>query len=297
MKPSLDDLALLVTIADQGSFTAAANALGLPKSTVSRRLADLELLLRTSLFRRSTRALSLTDEGRRIYDMAKPSIAAADNAARAIAERERLVAGRVSLTTTAALGQYLVAPHLVQLTAAYPDVQVELRLTERRINSIGDGIDLAVRMGALDDSDLVARRLCRVRRFLVASPAYLEKAGVPAAPSDLASHNAIVISAALDTWRFDGGWECAMRWTIAAGNMLVAHQLVRLDHGIALLPDFMLEADLEQGSLIRLLPEYPIEQADAWIVSSPQRYRSLAVQTVLNYLVAAAEMAEPAYAR
>ena len=289
MKPSLDDLALFVTIADEGSFTAAATALGLPKSTVSRRLADLELLLRTSLVRRSTRALSLTDEGQRIYDMAKPSIAAADNAARSIAERERLVAGRVSLTTTAALGQYLVTPHLIKLTAAYPDVQVELRLTERRINIIGDGIDLAVRMGTLDDSDLIARRLCKVRRLLVASPAYLEKAGEPVAPSDLASHNAIVTSAALDTWRFDGGWECSMRWTIAAGNMLVAHQLARLDHGIALLPDFMLEADLEQGGLVRLLPEYPMEQADAWIVSSAQHYRSLAVQTVLNYLVEAVE--------
>lgn len=292
MTPSLDDLALLVTIADQGSFTAAARALGLPKSTVSRRLADLELLLRTSLFRRSTRALSLTDEGRRIYDMAKPSIAAADNAARAIAERERLVAGRVSLTTTAALGQYLIAPHLIKLTAAYPDVQVELRLTERRINIIGDGVDLAVRMGALDDSALVARRLCKVRRVLVASPAYLEKAGEPAAPSDLASHNAIVTSAALDSWRFDGGWECAMRWTIAAGNMLVAHQLARLGHGIALLPDFLLEADLEQGRLVRLLPEHPMEREDAWIVSSAQRYRSLAVQTVLNYLVEAVGLAE-----
>ena len=292
MKPSLDDLALLVTIADQGSFTAAATALGLPKSTVSRRLADLELLLRTSLFRRSTRALSLTDEGRRIYDIAKPSIAAAENAARAIAERERLVAGRVSLTTTAALGQYLIAPHLGKLIAAYPDVQIELRLTERRINIIGDGIDLAVRMGTLDDSNLVARRLSTVRRLLVASPAYLERAGEPVAPSDLASHNAIVTNAALDSWRFDGGWECSMRWTIAAGNMLVAHQLARLDHGIALLPDFMLEADLEQGALVRLLPEYPMEQADAWIVSSPQRYRSLAVQTVLNYLVGAAETAE-----
>jgi len=292
MKPSLDDLALFVTIADEGGFTAAATALGLPKSTVSRRLADLELLLRTSLFRRSTRALSLTDEGRRIYEMAKPSITAADNAARAIAERERLVAGRVSLTTTAALGQYLVTPHLIKLAAAYPEVQVELRLTERRVNIIGEGIDLAVRTGALDDSDLIARRLCKVRRLLVASPAYLERAGAPVAPSDLASHNAIVISAALDSWRFDGGWECSMRWTIAAGNMLVAHQLARLDHGIALLPDFMLETDLEQGSLIRLLPEYPMEPADAWIVSSPQRYRSLAVQTVLNYLVGAAEMAE-----
>jgi DNA-binding transcriptional LysR family regulator len=112
------------------------------------------------------------------------------------------------------------------------------------------------------------------------------------APSDLASHNAIVTSAALDTWRFDGGWECSMRWTIAAGNMLVAHQLARLGHGIALLPGFMLEAELEQGTLVHLLPEYPMEQADAWIVSSPQRYRSLAVQTVLNYLVGAAQIAE-----
>jgi DNA-binding transcriptional LysR family regulator len=183
MKPSLDDLALLVTIADEGSFTAAAKTLGLPKSTVSRRLADLELLLRTSLFQRSTRALSLTDEGQRIYDMAKPSIAAADDAARAIAERERLVAGRVSLTTTAALGQYLMTPLLIKLTAAYPDVQVELRLTERRVNIISEGIDLAVRAGTLDDSDLVARRLCKVKRLLVASPVRAgEKVGHGSAP-------------------------------------------------------------------------------------------------------------------
>lgn len=287
MKPSLDDLALLVTIAEAGSFTAAAEALGLPKSTVSRRLADLELLLRTSLFRRSTRALSLTDEGRRIYEMAQPSILAASNAARAIAEREQLVAGRVSLTTTAALGQYLIAPHLVRLTADYPDLKVDLQLTERRINIIGESVDLAVRMGNLGDSDLIARRLCMVRRLLVASPAYLAQAGTPLSPSDLAGHNAIVTSAGLDTWRFDGGWECVMRWNIAAGNMLVAHQLARLGHGIALLPDFMIANDLKQGILCKILPDYPPEQADAWIVTSRQRYRSLAVQTVLNDLVEA----------
>ncbi|PYD60248.1 LysR family transcriptional regulator [Gluconacetobacter entanii] len=287
MKPSLDDLALLVTIAEAGSFTAAAEALGLPKSTVSRRLADLELLLRTSLFRRSTRALSLTDEGRRIYEMAQPSILAAGNAARAIAERDQLVAGRVSLTTTAALGQYLIAPHLVRLTADYPDLKVDLQLTERRINIIGESVDLAVRMGNLGDSDLIARRLCMVRRLLVASPAYLAQAGTPLSPLDLAAHNAIVTSAGLDTWRFDGGWECVMRWNIAAGNMLVAHQLARLGHGIAMLPDFMIANDLKQGILCKILPDYPPEQADAWIVTSRQRYRSLAVQTVLNDLVEA----------
>src|SRR3546814_6222722 len=101
MKPSLDDLALLVTIADEGSFTAAARTMGLPKSTVSRRLADLELLLRTSLLRRPTRALSLTDEGRRLYDLAQPSNTAADNAGQAIAARNTPVAGRVTLPNQA----------------------------------------------------------------------------------------------------------------------------------------------------------------------------------------------------
>lgn len=290
MKPSLDDLALLVTIADEGGFTAAAAALGVPKSTISRRLADLELLLRTSLFQRSTRALSLTDEGRRIYELAKPAITAADGAARAIAERERLVAGRVSLTTTAALGQYLVAPLLPKLAADFPDVQVELRLSEQRANIIGEGIDLAVRMGALDDSDLVARRLCVVRRLLVASPAYLARAGVPTSPPDLAAHNGVVTSPALTSWRFADGWECSMRWSVAAGNMLVAHQLARLGQGIALLPDFMIKGDLETGALTPILPDHPMQQADAWIVSSAQRYRSLAVHTVLNHLAGAADM-------
>lgn len=290
MKPSLDDLALLVAIADQGSFTSAATLLGLPKSTVSRRLADLEVQLRTSLFRRSTRALSLTDEGRRIYDMAKPAIAAADLAAQAIAERGRAVAGRVSLTTTAALGQYLVAPHLLGLGQRYPDVQIDLRLTERRINIISEGIDLAVRMGRLDDSTLIARRLCSFTRLMVAAPAYLDSAGVPQSPADLTSHNAIVTSAALDTWRFDDGWECSVRWRVAAGNMLVAHQLAQMGHGIALLPDFMIEDDLRTGRLIPLMPQYPVEQADAWIVTSPQRYKSLAVQTVMQHLVDATGM-------
>lgn len=287
MKPSLDDLALLVAIADQGGFTAAAKELGIPKSTVSRRLSDLEALLQTSLFRRSTRALSLTDEGQRIYETAKPAILAADEAARAIATRGRVVGGRVTLTTTAALGQYLVAPHLVALSETYPNLQVELRLTERRVNIVSDGIDLAVRMGALEDSDLVARRLCQVTRRLVASRAYLERAGLPTAPADLGAHKAILTSAALDTWRFEGGWDCSMRWSIAAGNMLVAHRLALMGNGIALLPDFMIEADIARGDLTVVLNEFPMPAADAWIVSTSQRYKSLAVQTVLNGLVSA----------
>lgn len=167
---------------------------------------------------------------------------------------------------------------------------MELRLTERRVNIVSDGIDLAVRMGALEDSDLVARRLCQVTRRLVASSAYLERAGLPTVPADLGAHKAILTSAALDTWRFDGGWDCAMRWSIAAGNMLVAHQLTLLGNGIALLPDFMIEAEVARGDLTVVLPDHPMPAADAWIVSTAQRYKSPAVQAVLNGLVGAFDM-------
>lgn len=282
MQPSLDDLALLVTIADEGGFTAAARTLGLPKSTVSRRLADLETELHASLFRRSTRAMSLTDEGQRIYALAKPAIDAAQDAARAIATREREVAGRVTLTATAAIGQYLIAPRLPALIERHPSLQIELRLTERRLNIVAEGIDLAVRMGALDDSELVARKLTSVCRHLVASPDYLAKHGMPLHPSELAGHRAIVTSQNLARWRFADGWESEPRWSIAAGNMLVAHQLALAGNGIAMLPDFLMQDDLEAGRLKRILADYLHDEADAWLVSSHQRFRSPAVRAVLE---------------
>lgn len=290
MKPSLDDLALLIAIADQRGFSAAARALGIPKSTVSRRLSELEDQLQTSLFRRSTRALSLTEAGTRIYELAKPAIDAAEDAALTIAELESAVTGTVSITTTAALGQYLVAPRLIDLKARHPRLRFELRLTERRVDIVWDGIDLAIRMGELQDSELVSRRLAQVNRLMVASPDYLADAGIPSHPSDLSAHEAIPTNAALDTWRFADGWECTVRWTLAAGNMFVARDLCLAGMGIALLPEFMIEDELRSGLLTGLMPDHPIAQADAWIVSSKQRYRSPAIRAVMDAFVAPSKL-------
>lgn len=290
MPPSLDDLLLLVTIADRGGFTAAARELALPKSTVSRRLADLEAQLGVALFHRSTRALSLTDEGRRIHDLARSAIQAAQDAARAVADRERMVAGRVTLTATAALGQHFLAPRMAALTDRFPGLQIELRLTEHRLNIIGEGIDIAVRMGDLDGSELVGRKLAKVRRVLVASPSYAEKHGLPQHPSEVANHRAIVTSSGLTSWRFADGSECALRWQIAAGNMVVALDLVRLGHGIALLPDFIVRRELAAGALLNVLAEHVDDEADAWLVCSQSRYRSPAVKAVFDVLIGPADM-------
>jgi DNA-binding transcriptional LysR family regulator len=285
MNATLDDLLLLVTIADQGSFTAAARVLGLPKSTLSRRLSAYEAQLGTTLFHRSTRALALTEDGSRFYALAKPAIEAAREVADQLLENRTEPEGRVTLTTTAALGQYLVAPQLCPLLDAYPQLKVELRLTERRVNIVSDGIDLAIRMGELEDSDLVARKLSVIDRSVVASPAYLARAGTPHHPSELADYNAIVTSSTLTHWHFADGWEAEVSWQVAAGNMMVARDLALAGHGLTILPDFMTVQDLASGALVRILSDHPLSPSIAWIVATRQRHRSLAVRTVMDHLV------------
>lgn len=218
------------------------------------------------------------------YDLAKPGIEAAQAAAAVVAQREHVVAGRVTFTTTAALGQYVIAPRPPRLIERYPALQVELRLTEQRINIVAEGVDLAVRMRALDDSELVARKMTTIRRHLVPAPAYLTEYGIPHHPSDLASHRAIVTNQSLARWRFSDSWATDLRWNIAAGNMLVAQQLALAWQGIAMLPDFLLTDDLANGRLIIVLADHLHDEADAWLVSSRQRYQSLAVRAVLSAL-------------
>ncbi len=240
--------------------------------------------MKTSLFQRSTRALSLTDEGRRIYNAAKPAIDAAQDVARNIALRDQNIVGRVTLTTTAAIGEYLIAPRLPAIVGRYPDLQIDLLLTEQRINIVSAGVDIAIRMGALADSELLARRLTTVTRSLVASPAYLADREIPGRDCDLADHQLIVTNPSFATLRARDGSDHPVRWQIAAGNMLVARRLALSGAGLALLPDFLIADDLATDRL-RLVPSDRFEDvADAWLVTSRQRYRSPAVRAVINAL-------------
>jgi DNA-binding transcriptional LysR family regulator len=284
---TLDALALFVKIAEHGGFTAAAKALGLPKSTVSRRLSDYEERLGITLFQRSTRALSMTDDGVRLYERAKPVIDAALDVSQGIMEDRSSPVGCVVITTTAAIGQHLVAPHLPALMAANPHIQVELRLTERRTNIISDRVDIAIRMGALEDSELVARSLTSISRLTVASPDYLERAGHPDHPNELTKHSCIIVRRDLSVWRFANGMDFPLKWRIAAGNMLVARDLAVSGSGIAVLPRFLVTDDLAAGKLKPVLSDYPLTDAPAWIVATRQKHRSPAVRVVMDHLVSA----------
>lgn len=285
MNLNLDNLAIFVAIADAGGFTAAARTLGLPKSTVSRRLSEFERSLGITLFNRSTRSLSLTDEGAHYYSNAKPVVDAAIEVGRSMAQPSAEPSGLVRLTATAAIGQYLLAPALHAFLERYPEVKVELRLTDSRVNLIEEGFDLAIRMGALEDSQLVARRLTAVTLLVVAAPDFIARSGTPNHPSDLANLDCLVLEKKLSTWHFADELQVPVRWRLATGNMLLARDAALSGRGFALLPDFMVAEDLVGGRLVRLLPGYPTPSVTASMVSPRQRYRSLAIRKLMEHFV------------
>ena len=191
----------------------------------------------------------------------------------------------IRLTATAAIGQYLLAPALNAFLDQHPDVQIELRLTDTRINLIESGLDLAIRMGELEDSQLVARRLTTVTLLVVAAPDLIAKLGTPNHPSDLTNMDCLVLAQSLSTWRFADGVQVPVHWRLATGNMLLARDAALSGRGIALLPDFMVADDLLDGRLVRVLTEYPAPPVTASIVAPRQRYRSLVVRRLMEHII------------
>ena len=199
-------------------------------------------------------------------------------------ERTAEPSGLIRLTATPAIGQCLLASALNTFIDQHPRVQIELLLSEARINLIAEGVDLAIRMGALEDSELVAHRLTTVTRLIVGSPDYLARVGTPVHPSDLSNLDCIVQTGSSSTWRFGDGLDVAVRWRFAVDNMLLIRNTALAGRGVALLPDFIVADDLRGGTLLQVLAEYPIPSITASIVAPRQRYRSLAVRRLMEHL-------------
>jgi DNA-binding transcriptional LysR family regulator len=281
----LNAMALFVRVVEVGSMSAAARLLNLPKSTISRRIALLEHELNATLLHRSTRSLSLTDTGRIYHERARPIILEAQQAELEIRSRHSRAVGIVRISATTGFGQKILAPVICELLRDEPELKIDLRLTDERLNIIEDGLDLAVRMGTLDDADLLSRRLTMVTRVLCASSAYLETNGSPDTPSDLARHSCIVTSAALNRWCFEDQTEITVPWRLAAGNVLLACDAAVGGHGIALLPLFLAVDHLEAGQLVQVLPGFPLPRSEATALYPRDRIPSLATKTVIEALV------------
>ncbi len=285
----LNELLVFTRVVQAGSFTAAARLLGMPKSTVSRKVAELEERVGARLLQRTTRKLGLSDAGRAYFDHTARIVAQAEEAERALGRLE--AAPRGLLRATAPLSLSVLAPIVAEYLSRYPEVRLELLCNDRRVDLVEEGFDVAVRVGRLEDSSLVLRPLGAIRRVLVAAPSYCAAHGAPKAPAELAHHAGIVFSGSPDPtlWSLRGtGARVSVRVParVVANDLDVVREAARAGLGVAWLPEFAAEGDLRERRLVRLLPSWCSDDVPLQAVYPTARLLSPKVAAFVELLVA-----------
>jgi DNA-binding transcriptional LysR family regulator len=289
--PDLEGLAIFAKVVDMRSFAGAAAELNLSKATVSKAVSRLETRLGTRLFNRTSRRLALTDAGRQLSARAAHILAeaeAAEDDARAQSSTPR---GRVRLAVPMSFGVLHVAPLIAEFLATYPEVTIELHLSDAIVDLIGDGYDAAIRIGMLPDSSLVARRLCDSQRYLVGSPAYLKKHGRPNHPLQLADHACLGYTYAIgpETWRFTttDGKSASVRPSgplrVNNGDAMMPALIAGI--GLGVLPEFIVREALADRRLQRLLPEWTLASGAVYWLTPPGGPRPKRVDVLRDFLM------------
>lgn len=289
----LSAIRAFISVSDAGGFAPAARELGLATSSVTRQVSALEDHLGTQLLNRSTRSVTLTDAGRYYLEDVRCLIEDLEAADRRICEGDTQARGLLRIGVPVAFARLHVSPHLPAYLQAHPEVAVELVLSDRDANFVEERLDLAVRLGALADSSLIARKLAPHRRVVCASSAYLEKRGVPRSPSELTSHDCLTFSYADRTrrWRFARGGEdeaVSVRGSLQANSSEVLLDAALAGVGLALLPTWLVGPHLSNGSLQVLLPDWQAGAANTtaavYGLFPPNRRGSLKVGSFLDHL-------------
>jgi DNA-binding transcriptional LysR family regulator len=248
----------LVRVVDSGSLSAAARALGKSLAAVSRTVTQLEERLGARLLNRSTRKLTLTEAGAAFYDSAKRILAEIDEAELAIGGRAAAPRGTLTVTAPLLFGRLHVAPVVAECLERYPEVAAQLVLTDRNVNLVEEGIDVAVRIGQLDDSSLVARRLGEVARVVCASPPYLRRHGVPRTPEDLRGRECLRFTGLAPgrEWVFMDGNRVPVTSRFACNVVEPAIDAARSGGGVLMALGYQVADDLAAGRLVRLLQPF-----------------------------------------
>jgi DNA-binding transcriptional LysR family regulator len=286
----LNRVAVFVRVAEAGSFTAAARALRLPTSSVSRAVANLEDELGARLLTRSTRKVSLTESGAHFFQRMQAVLAEAEEASEAAAGAGRDPRGVVRLTAPVDLGLQVLPPLLATLIARHPGLELELVLTSRHVDLIDEGIDLALRGGRLEESSLVARKIGPSSLGVFASPGYLARHAPPRTVADLARHACLRYGGrgGARPWRLTGprGDEAVtVTGPIVCDDMLFLREMALAGAGLALLPVENVAVDVKAKRLVRVLPKYSLGGAGLYLLWPSRRLVPARVAAVRDFLI------------
>lgn len=276
-----------VAVAEANSFTAAAKRLGISIAQVSRQVSALEKRLATKLLIRTTRKVSLTEFGSIYYHQCRRVLDGLEEAERSITDLHNIPTGKLKVTAPATFGERWIAPLIHDFINLYPDLELELYLTNRTVDLIDEGFDLAIRVGNLDDSSMIAKKLASRTLFICASPSYIAKHGEPHSLTELSNHNCI--KGSHDYWHFlvDG-----KRKNISVtGNIKCNNGSALLDAaikglGIVQLPDYYVLPFIQQKKLLPFLLQYQEPEEQIWALYPNNRFLSAKVQLLIKHLAA-----------
>lgn len=285
----LEDVRVFTKVAELGSFTKAASFLGLPKSTVSRRVSELEDALNVRLLQRTTRTLSLTHAGELYFSRTSRLILELEQAELAVQELQDDPRGLLRITTPPDLSDTMTGL-LSAFQDKYPLVELAVLATGRRVDLVSEGYDLALRAGRLDDSSLVSRKLLEIPFALYASCDYLKRHGRVEAPQDLALHQCLIFSGerTTATWTLNGpqgAIDVEVHGTIATNDLRLVHTLARSGRGIAFLPQTLSDSALHREGLERILKDYTGPLGGLYVVYPSSRHLSPRVRAFIDFSV------------
>ncbi|EOC1320738.1 LysR family transcriptional regulator [Cronobacter sakazakii] len=285
MFKQLQDMALFALVAETGSFTAAAQKAGLPKSSVSQRISQLEAHVGLRLLNRTTRKLSLTFAGEHYLVHCREMLDASERADLAFQRLRDNPSGRLRITSPAGIGATLLARMNAEFLAKYPDITLEVFISDDVRDLVMEGFDVALRTGKPQDSSLIGRKIGHCPRYLLASPAYLARHPALTHPSQLVDHR-VIVHRAWSEWLLQRDRElyrCHLNQMHQTDNLLYARESALAGAGITLLPAFLLDDSLAEGALVNVLPEWTVTGNDLYLVYPGRKLNAPALVSYINF--------------
>jgi DNA-binding transcriptional LysR family regulator len=288
--PDLEAWAIFAKVAETGSFARAAAEFSLSQATVSKSITRLEERMKTMLFHRTSRRMSLTESGYAALERAARILEEGEAVEAEVVEQSSSLRGLIRVSAPMSFGVSRVSPLLPDFMAAHPDIELDMQYNDRQVDLVADRFDLALRIANLVDSSLLARRLCTVRLLLVGSPAYFERHGRPQHPRDLINHRALQYTYAPSgtSWRFrhqrHGEFTQSMPVYLHANNAEALAPALLAGLGLALQPEFLAWQDLQSGALESVMEGWEVAPIALHIVTPPGRRRPARVQAFIDYL-------------